>query len=737
MPKRTVKMDSRRKFILLVVSLIVHVNGDIAVDPSSATLSSIIEQTKVPSTAINNQNVTYDTASVSSEMTSTIASVSNNSENQLKLSSTSQFNLITSTSTPVVADIITEVTSSSHDELTTQEHQQHEKTIQQTSTEDEINSETTISFGIRSFTVEVSKNDKVLSTTAVPKSTTMKIDADATKQTETIAGESFMPTASVNEKSLDAETPSSVTLEAATTTSTQNPQNAISTEQPHTSSYPSPTPSLYNMQNVLKSNLNILFNNNNDEEMELKFNNKNNNDMSSSHENEISNEIQIDKKLDNGLYRIKIGEITTDEFNTGYEDKLHQQSTKVNIDDFFPSKIEDFRPIIEISNEKMLKEKDVLHNEQVKPLVEVSLSEPTNIDGDSAPKTGTRINTSNVATSNIEIELIDESTVGINSNRNDRGIEIDEIITQVEEIVTEVPQVTENINTDNVFIPRRTKKFDPSTKQSNTQGPTRTHDFGMTKFNQKKENLSQATVNGKPEYSTTKFYNSKELYNEILHKASKSSSSVSATATLPPTVTVNQSNLIREKLLNTNKIPIDVSHISTTIVDTVMTTSTSTVTAEEVTTKATTKRPMYTIPTSHPRMLSRLEEKLNSLDCDIQNLSADSTVWRGNETHELNLPITVSITFFSFHILIRVIYIPRATIFSFSYSCVFAYATFNIDFDFFFVVFNSLHTYLPLSCLPSIHPSIHPSSENLIEIRYKRTFTHIFYMYVSVYIHIL
>lgn len=669
-------MDLKRQFTLLLLTFIltILVNGDenssslIADATKSAptsTLSSITEQTKVP--AINNQNVT----SVVTEMTTITSSALNISENQLKVSTT-QFNLITSTVADVRTTSETEVTPSSDDELITQE--QH-----RTSTEDaDTNSDSTISFGIRSFTVEVSsKTEKLSATTAVPKSTT-ESSADAIKQTETMAGETFMPTASVNA------------------------ENPISTEKTHS----------YSMDNVLKSNLNILFNN--DDETELKM--SNNNDMSSSHENEISNEIQIDKKLDNGLYRIKIGEITTDEFNTAYDeehkDKLHQQLTKVNIDDFFPSKIEDFRPIIEISNEKMLKEKDVLHNEQVKPFVDISLTEASTSTESTPTKTGTRINTSNVATSNIEIELIDDSTVGINSDQNDRGIEIDEIITQVEEIVTEVPQqVTENINTDNVFIPRRSKKFDPSTKQSDTQGPTRIHDFGMTKFNQKKEqNSTQATVNGKPEYSTTKFYNSKELYNEILHKASKSS----GTATLASSTAKPPSNLIREKLLNTNKIPIDISRISTTTVDAVMTTSTTTVTTPAVTTK----RPTYyaPIPTSHPRMLSRLEEKLNMLDCDIQNLSADSTVWRGNETHELNLPITVSCSsmllfYYFFMISMSYPYTLQAPFFCVAYAS----TAFIIDFDFSFLT----------ACVSSNHPS----SENLIEIRYMLIHTHISEMY--------
>lgn len=42
------------------------------------------------------------------------------------------------------------------------------------------------------------------------------------------------------------------------------------------------------------------------------------------------------------------------------------------------------------------------------------------------------------------------------------------------------------------------------------------------------------------------------------------------------------------------------------------------------------------------RTLSRLQEKINALDCELPNLPADSTAWRGNETHELHLPIKVS-----------------------------------------------------------------------------------------------
>ncbi|XP_069704556.1 delta and Notch-like epidermal growth factor-related receptor isoform X2 [Periplaneta americana] len=52
----------------------------------------------------------------------------------------------------------------------------------------------------------------------------------------------------------------------------------------------------------------------------------------------------------------------------------------------------------------------------------------------------------------------------------------------------------------------------------------------------------------------------------------------------------------------------------------------------------TTARPQ--LPSVH-RIPSRLEEKLESLSCDIPPLPTESRLWRGNETHELMLPITV------------------------------------------------------------------------------------------------
>lgn len=151
------------------------------------------------------------------------------------------------------------------------------------------------------------------------------------------------------------------------------------TIQPKTT--PASPPSSLPEKSELHSHLNLLFGDNemeNEKQVldEMRF-------SKSSEDNEesfSSSEIQIDKKLDNGLYRIKIAEITTDEFNNalgfdeGEERERHEAMNakhvepmpKFNIDDFYPSKMEDFKPIIEISNEKILKEKNILHNDEIK-----------------------------------------------------------------------------------------------------------------------------------------------------------------------------------------------------------------------------------------------------------------------------------------------------------------------------------------------------------------------------------
>lgn len=55
---------------------------------------------------------------------------------------------------------------------------------------------------------------------------------------------------------------------------------------------------------------------------------------------------------------------------------------------------------------------------------------------------------------------------------------------------------------------------------------------------------------------------------------------------------------------------------------------------------------------------TRLQDRLGAIDCDLPVLPRESRLWRGNETHELHLPVTVSfyyvlIIVLFFHIVIK------------------------------------------------------------------------------------
>lgn len=43
-----------------------------------------------------------------------------------------------------------------------------------------------------------------------------------------------------------------------------------------------------------------------------------------------------------------------------------------------------------------------------------------------------------------------------------------------------------------------------------------------------------------------------------------------------------------------------------------------------------------------PHSPAKLQERLAAIDCDLPVLPRESRLWRGNETHEINLPVTVS-----------------------------------------------------------------------------------------------
>lgn len=46
---------------------------------------------------------------------------------------------------------------------------------------------------------------------------------------------------------------------------------------------------------------------------------------------------------------------------------------------------------------------------------------------------------------------------------------------------------------------------------------------------------------------------------------------------------------------------------------------------------------------------ARFQERLAAVDCDLPVLPHESRLWRGNETHELNLPVTVSMLLLFMH----------------------------------------------------------------------------------------
>ena len=420
----------------------------------------------------------------------------------------------------------------------------------------------TTSIGIRSFTVEITKEEKRQSSTSAPNKTEKRAsnippleDFSADMNNKTFSTSEFMKN-NTTDSSISTKTKEQPKIQVTTISSILS----HSTQLPH--------------ENIVGKS-----------DLKISFKSDDNQAENGSHENEVFNAV---KKL----YRTKIGEITTGDYNLEINVKesqdqqhvnrdrlpsdipVHHGQLKVNIDDFFPSNIEDFKPIIEISNQKILREKNILHNEKIKPKLN------NNVDG---VKSGTRINTSNAATTtNIEVELI-EDTSNPNVNDNSKNIQIDEVITHMEDMVT-----------DNSFIPRRVKKLNPTLK-TNGKGSTKVQNFSMTKFStDKPRKFEKNQVIGNSEFSTTKFYNSNLLKKDALQIKNK---------TVLPTQTM-VTNLFK------------------------------------------------TIPTTiRPHVLSRFQDKLNMLDCDLQNLLTEMTVWRGNETHELNLPMTVSnckLIFFNF-----------------------------------------------------------------------------------------
>lgn len=378
------------------------------------------------------------------------------------------------------------------------------------------------SFGIRSFTAEVSAR-----TQATPKTT------------ELLSTEKPGPTAA------DVAPPTPTTVE--TSTSTKPPPS-------------SPLPSR-------------------DENPKSRVNTPTNDGEGPSGGESDESALKIEKTFDNGLVRIKIGEITTDEFSNllnfdELEDErnalklpsevsLHHEQPKMNINDFFASKNEDYTRTTAVKKTKLADNRS---------------------EGTSA----------NTPTS-IEIELIEDSTSSTNAQKPSK------------------------VDSKSDFIPRRSKKSEipsdqkPKKQLDSKDNAEKVHDFAMTKFTSDGTNGTKQAPG--PEFSTTKFYNNnKDLYQDILHKVKKPAAPFLTKTTIK----------VAPKLPDTKKASAEAPKIPNFPAET-----------------ASTKHHV-SLSTNYPRIVTRLEDKLNALDCDVQNLSADSTIWRGNETHQIFLPSTVS-----------------------------------------------------------------------------------------------
>lgn len=357
-------------------------------------------------------------------------------------------------------------------------------------------------------------------------------------------------------------------------------------------------------------------------------------------------------KQENGLYRIKIAEIITDEFNSGMRDHdddenddgtdeslnqiQHQmppamlmnryraqqaaidaaKQGKINIADLYPPKIEDFEPIIRESNEKMLQQKNqfALNSDDS---VERHFDDAGAIDDGNRQQNSIQVNydvaaaaaaaskiegkvnfiENNIPTTKIEIELIDEpgaskddvkiigpsdddddveqdveissidaSVVGPDDESNGDDIDGDEkvtdftsklqendgIISTIERSFLKVANVEQQHDNDKLpitvnkainamgFIERRVKKHDPAAFKNRfvlneeTKRLQQQHsDIGNTKFNGAADSMADNTIapadNRKTEFSTTKFYNGRAVAHG--DRAVKPSKTTTTTAT--------------------------------------------------------------------------------------------------------------------------------------------------------------------------------------------------------------
>ncbi|XP_023031742.1 uncharacterized protein LOC6642814 isoform X1 [Drosophila willistoni] len=446
-----------------------------------------------------------------------------------------------------------------------------------------------------------------------------------------------------------------------------------------------------------------------------------------------------------------------------YDAMLAQQPTasKLNIVDLYPLKIEDMQPIIETDNEELLRQRTIF-------------TQPENLEDF---RQNLMPNEVEMMLGNEDVDKLllvkDKLTTMPNDFAGKLLADQDDLITEIENKfqlheTTTVSSSSSSSTTakpasstlsplllqpGDTFIDRRVKKsFEFPLQHRASDVMAMPHvDFANTKF--QTDSMDSMGDNGKangggggnggaamaaathPEFSTTKFYNSKELYNEmLLHnkrkmmketkttptagsiiKSSSTTSSSEATTlssaelktsqpatklsvervTLTPamesfsptmgtatttttstsssTTTTStlkprkyQKELKRAKLLlkalTPPKLDNKLEVVSATKVKiTTLSSSTTTPAAGTTTTTTAASPPSAALESHHlatmdtanptkaaskpiarPRILSRLQEKINSLECEIQTVPQDSHLWRGNETHELLLPIVTT-----------------------------------------------------------------------------------------------
>uniref|UniRef100_A0A1S4H2U6 EGF-like domain-containing protein n=1 Tax=Anopheles gambiae TaxID=7165 RepID=A0A1S4H2U6_ANOGA len=241
-----------------------------------------------------------------------------------------------------------------------------------------------ISFGIRLFTVEVATGTERASEEQI----------DLSNATQAQGNMSSKNTATSNHDGVD---PIDTTVSPAVVSSTVgSPESSPKLRSPE-SVEGSVTSTTTNGQSTVTINTQVMANGAVGSAFEL---------PEDAQDDAFSNEIHVERNMKNGLYRIKIAEITTDEFDNGLRENdnenmlmtdtmgsqgsrqlpLHKSvyPSKINIDDFYPSKLEDFKPDqaqqhLNSDEEQRLREKDILRNEDGERLFESTIMKPSDI----------------------------------------------------------------------------------------------------------------------------------------------------------------------------------------------------------------------------------------------------------------------------------------------------------------------------------------------------------------------